>query len=612
MSSKKNLSQNGRRIYSSNHIESRQQIGGQHYLVGAYPMNGEGVQYNSFNSKILSQRSLLTNKSSTYSKGFQNEHNSQALMNDQNSNDKPVSVNGRSIQQQKQRTSQNFDSRSPLVTLIPTSVNPTEILAARFSSWRVIIKAILVYLTETASVQEELVRQHTRLTNALNFPFFSVENVHQPNTPEEKSIQHFFLPFGNNSVQDLPTILCNYHAQMASTASSSSKELVRDVIPRLQDMRRDLLVKIKEIKSLQSDFKNTCSKEVADTKQQLKVFHESLEQAKYGTPKNDPYLTRIILEKQIKRQLNEENFLHEAFINLQSSGKELEKVVFSGIQNAFNTYAKILGKEAQIAFDIIISRLDIGFLGRDPTFEWDHFLSRDSNFIDPELPMRHLRDISYKHQYDPLTYKVLCGFLERRSKFLKSYSRGFYVLTPSFLHEFKTCDRKKDLFPVMSLSLSDCTVAEHSKKDSADFKFILHAKQNGIIHRGHNWVFRVDSYDSMMEWFRCIKKLTTMGNSIEKSRWVSEYLRLNTDDKVMGNSSMRDNQSNTTHVSSNVGSPSNVMQGVPVLDGNTNTNTTLSSPSTSYLPDQADGAEMQIPVSNKKITSNIVSPKVLR
>lgn len=215
-----------------------------------------------------------------------------------------------------------------------------------------------------------------------------------------------------------------------------------------------------------------------------------------------------------------------AFNNLQTSGRELEKVVMMEIQNALTSYAKVLGQEAQIVFDVLISKLDTGFFNKDPVFEWENFVAKDPNFIDPNLPMRRVKDIVYKNQNDPFTYEIKSGILERRSKFLKSYSRGFYVLTPSFLHEFKSGDRKKDLIPVISLSLNDCTVAEHSKKGSSDFKFILHTKQNGIIHRGHNWVFRTDSYESMMDWFNNIKQLTSTSNPVEKARFVTEKLNL--------------------------------------------------------------------------------------
>lgn len=472
---------------------------------------------------------------------------------------------------QSQRTNQQQDPRSPLVVLMPSTANPTEVLAQRFAAWRSVIRSILVYMTETVSIQDEIVRQQLRLSHAVNFPFFATENQHQPTTAEEKAIQKFFLPLGNGSIQDLPSILTQYHSQMASAASKASKELTNEVLPRLEDLRRDLLVKIKEIKGLQSDFKNSCNKELQQTKQDLKGFQDSIEEARYGTARQDPYLAKIILDKQIKRQLTEENFLHEAFNNLQSSGRELEKVVVMEIQNALTIYARILGQEAQLVFDILISKLDMGFFNKEPIFEWDNFVSKDPNFVEPDLPMRHMKDIVYRNQFDPLTNEVKSGFLERRSKFLKSYSKGFYVLTPSFLHEFKTGDRKKDLVPVMSLSLNDCTVAEHSKKGSSDHKFILHAKQNGIIHRGHNWVFRAESYESMMSWFNDIKKLTSTANPLEKANFVSQKLNLDNNGRPK----------NRNSVASSIRQPRQ-SSFPPNLDENTNTNTTVSIPDTNY------------------------------
>ena len=67
---------------------------------------------------------------------------------------------------QRSRGNQQLDPRSPQVILIPTSAQPTDILAARFSAWRNIIRSILAYLTETASIQDEIVRQQLRLSHA--------------------------------------------------------------------------------------------------------------------------------------------------------------------------------------------------------------------------------------------------------------------------------------------------------------------------------------------------------------------------------------------------------------------------------------------------------------
>lgn len=502
------------------------------------------------------------------------------------------------------RKTKDLDPRNPLVVLMPASAQPTEVLANRFSAWRSVIKSIITYLTEIASIQDEVVRQQLRLTHAVQFPFFTADGQ-QPGSSEEKMMQSFFMPAGAGSIQQLPSVLNEYHGAVASHASRMSRELTNDVVPRLEDLRRDLLVKIKEIKSLQSDFKNSCFKELQQTKIDMKHYVEAIEEAHHGSPKQDPYLAKIVLDRQIRKQLSEENFVHEAFDNLESSGGELENVVVMEIQNSLTNYARLLSEEAQMVFDILLSKLDGGFFNKDPEFEWKNFIKKDPNFIAPNLPMRRLKKISYKYQFDPLSYGIRSGVLERRSKFLKSYSKGYYVLTPNYLHEFKTSDRKKDQIPMMSLSLNECTVTEHSKPSSSDDKFVLHAKQNGIIHRGHNWVFRTDSFDSMMAWFEDLKALTSLKSLKEKNKFLQERLSLTADGKPKHSSMLASPSVTLPRVSTDrslgrrtsgatsgySGPPLQNSQSdfygggsfAPRLDNQTNTTTTSSLPDTNEL-----------------------------
>ncbi|ODV83621.1 hypothetical protein CANARDRAFT_184706, partial [[Candida] arabinofermentans NRRL YB-2248] len=433
----------------------------------------------------------------------------------------------------------------PLSILIPTNANPTELLSSRFNSWRTIIGCLTHYLKEIVSVHEEISRQQIRLHHAITFPFITQGldgEYYQPvrvnpssnnnggNNQKDNSdmlkqndefelASKFFLPLGNGSIQDLPTLLYQYHSNSALLAQATVKELNNSIIPRLEDLKRDLLVKIKEIKSLSSDFKNQVKKYQLDCKNELNNYYQSIELSKNNPsnllPKNDPYLLKLSLDRLIKRKLTEENYLHEAFINLQTSGKELEKVVYIEIQTALTVYAKLLGQQAQNVFDNLISKLDSGLLTKDPAFEWESFISKDSkDFIDLNLPMRHFSEVQYNYQNDALSFDIRSGYLERKSKFLKSYSKGWYVLTSNFIHEFKSNDRKRDPIPIMSLSLEDCQMAEHSRKDEKNpnsyHKFVLHAKQNGLLHKGHNWVFRAESYNLMISWYNDLKKLTNL------------------------------------------------------------------------------------------------------
>ena len=81
-----------------------------------------------------------------------------------------------------------------------------------------------------------------------------------------------------------------------------------------------------------------------------------------------------------------------------------------------------------------------------------------------------------------------------------------YVLSPTHLHEYKSADKTQA--PVMSLYLPEQKLGSHSAEGSSSNKFILKGRQTGSMHRGHNWVFRAESHDTMMAWYDDIKTLT--------------------------------------------------------------------------------------------------------
>lgn len=60
----------------------------------------------------------------------------------------------------------------------------------------------------------------------------------------------------------------------------------------------------------------------------------------------------------------------------------------------------------------------------------------------------------------------------------------------------------------MSLYLPEQKLGSHSEPMSSSHKFMLKGRQTGSMHRGHTWIFRAESHDTMMAWFADIKELT--------------------------------------------------------------------------------------------------------
>lgn len=76
----------------------------------------------------------------------------------------------------------------------------------------------------------------------------------------------------------------------------------------------------------------------------------------------------------------------------------------------------------------------------------------------------------------------------------------------------------------MSLYLPEQKLGSHSEDGSSSNKFILKGRQTGTMHRGHTWVFRAESYDTMLAWYEDIKALTEKSGE-ERSQFVRTHSR---------------------------------------------------------------------------------------
>ena len=97
-------------------------------------------------------------------------------------------------------------------------------------------------------------------------------------------------------------------------------------------------------------------------------------------------------------------------------------------------------------------------------------------------------------------------------------------MSPTHLHEFKSADKIYSQPPVMSLYLPDQKLGSRSSPDSSSHKFMLKGRQAGGMHRGHSWVFRAESYDTMMAWYEAIKVLTEKTGE-ERNAYVRQHAR---------------------------------------------------------------------------------------
>ncbi|EXJ88531.1 hypothetical protein A1O1_05461 [Capronia coronata CBS 617.96] len=393
---------------------------------------------------------------------------------------------------EKEKYGESEEYNSVFYCPVPTSGNPTELLAARFQAWRKVLKDLITYFRDLHKMYDVRAKTLSSTSTVIN-------NTTMPSN---------FLPSGG--IGDALDILRDFHKQALSDANKA-RDLENEVIVQLTGLRSDLQQKIKEIKSLSGDFKNSVDKEQETTKKIVRQLQEALGMVDHDATstngKNDPFLVKLAVDRQVERQIDEENYLHRAYLNLEASGRELESIVVGEIQKAYNVVAGIMRREADSSYDTA-EKLKEGPLAMSKDHEWNEFTTNNSQMVDPRQPVRQVAHIVYPGKDHPAAVDVRSGMLERKSKYLKNYTPGWYVLSPTHLHEFKSADRIAFQTPVMSLYLPEQKLGSHSEPGSSSHKFMLKGRQTGSMHRGHSWVFRAESHETMMAWYNDIKELT--------------------------------------------------------------------------------------------------------
>lgn len=120
-----------------------------------------------------------------------------------------------------------------------------------------------------------------------------------------------FLESGG--LADANEIIRDFHRQGYLEANKAA-EVESEVINQLVGLRADLQKKTKEIKGLHGDFKNSVDKEVENTRKTIRHLHEALGLVDTDpgatSGKSDPFILRLGVDKQVEKQLEEENYLH--------------------------------------------------------------------------------------------------------------------------------------------------------------------------------------------------------------------------------------------------------------------------------------------------------------
>ena len=161
-------------------------------------------------------------------------------------------------------------------------------------AWRKVLKDLITYFRDIQKSYEGRSKSLLAISNVIN-----------TTTPSS-----MFLAEGG--ISDATQILRDYNKQSLAEGNKA-KNIEEDVIAQLTGLRSDLQQKIKEIKNLSGDFKNAVDKETEGTRKAVQSLQEVLEATESASSgKGDPYLVKLSVDRQLDKQLEEENYLHRA------------------------------------------------------------------------------------------------------------------------------------------------------------------------------------------------------------------------------------------------------------------------------------------------------------
>lgn len=162
------------------------------------------------------------------------------------------------------------------------------------TAWRKVLKDLITYFRDIQKSYESRSKSLLTLSNVIN-----------TTTPSS-----MFLAEGG--ISDATQILRDFNKQ-SLVEGNKARNIEEDVIAQLTGLRSDLQQKIKEIRNLSGDFKNAVDKETEGTRKAVRNLQEALESVdSASSAKGDPYLVRLSVDRQVEKQLEEENYLHRA------------------------------------------------------------------------------------------------------------------------------------------------------------------------------------------------------------------------------------------------------------------------------------------------------------
>jgi hypothetical protein len=180
-------------------------------------------------------------------------------------------------------------------------------------------------------------------------------------------------------------VIADSHSSLARTIESS-------IVQHLQKLRTEIKAHIKNVQNDTGKLAATVAKERELSTKAIADLARAIG-AVTNTPmsvaaKEDPFAVNLAVNRQLQRQVNEENALQKSIIIMQQNSAHFEEGIVRSIQSAWQTFDEWQSRMSTSVQETWRT-LGVNMAQLMPDREWISFAARSDHLLDPETPLRN-------------------------------------------------------------------------------------------------------------------------------------------------------------------------------------------------------------------------------
>ncbi|ORX97704.1 hypothetical protein K493DRAFT_406827 [Basidiobolus meristosporus CBS 931.73] len=379
-----------------------------------------------------------------------------------------------------------------------TEALPSDIFEQRLYAWKATIKQLVIYFQGVAEVEQQSARGYTKVFNSLQVPLKE---------------GHHLLPVGSNGVQDVVVAVNNTSQQLFEHHTEFARCITDQIVGNLNRLKADIKTRLLSSKKELVNHESNLGRERQNSAKIISDYDQACHNTDNNVPLNgkaaptDPWIVHNTLQKQLQKQIFEENSFHKTMISTQKSLEIFETSIVETLKNTLDsyykwrtTYSSKLLEQINVATGAVTALT--------PELEWNSFYEKNQPpLIDPASSEITMEAINYPNKDNQLTTVKKYGVMERQGSMFKSARRDHCFLTPSgFLHGYTQSDPIVGS-PEYSIYLPSSVLRGYSESNLA-FE-IAEKGTGGLFHRSeHSYVFKFLTKEDLAGWWNCIKEFT--------------------------------------------------------------------------------------------------------